>query len=276
MPEIPEVEAFAYLAKKCLDKTITSIDIADKKVIQKIDSNIFKKGLIGQEFNSVERKGKYLILLLRPSKRKLIMHFGLTGFLVITKDDEKIRFSQVTFHFKKGGSLHWCDVRKFGKLWLVDSIDKVKSIADLGPDALSLSLQKFMQLSHASESKNIKAFLMDQSIIAGIGNEYSDEILFQAEVDPHHKVSDLSDEILKKIYKKMHIILKYAIQLRKKHVQDVTKNRLFSEEDSTIFKNSYLQAHRHTDMICPKNRNHMLKKAIIAGRSAYYCPKDQK
>ena len=276
MPEIPEVEAFAYLARKCIDKKISSVDIGDKRVIKKINASTFKKDLIDQEFISVEREGKYLILSLKPSKRKLIMHFGLTGFLVVTKDSKEVRFSQVTFHFKKNGNLHWCSVRKFGKLWLVDSRDEVKGIAELGADALSLSLQQFMQRAHENGSKNIKAFLMDQSIIAGIGNEYSDEILFQSGIDPHHKVGELSDVALKKMYKQMHIIFKYAIQLRKKHVGDLSKQRLFSEEDNSLFKKSYLQAHRHTDMRCPKNKNHLLKKVTIAGRSAYYCPKDQK
>ncbi len=277
MPELPEVESFAYYVKKnCLKKKITSIDIADKRVIKKISSISFKKGLIGQEFATVERRGKYLIISLSPSDKKLIMHFGLTGFLVVTKDDETVRFSQVTFHFTKEGSLHWCDIRKFGKLWLVDSIEDLKEISSLGPEALKLSLSIFMKIAEENKSKNSKSFLMDQKIISGIGNEYSDEILFQSGIDPHHKIKDLSNKDLKKIYQEMQKVLKYSIRLRKKNLTEVTKHQAFSEEDNRLFQSSYLQAHRHTDMRCPKNKNHMLKRVTIGGRSAYYCPKDQK
>ena len=117
---------------------------------------------------------------------------------------------------------------------------------------------------------------MDQSIISGIGNEYSDEILFQSGIDPHHTVKDLSSAQLKKIYLQMKKVLKYAIALRKKNVTKLSQGRMFSAHDNILFKSSYLQAHRHTDMLCPKDKTHKLKKVIIGGRSSYYCPKDQK
>lgn len=277
MPEIAEVEAFKeYVKSNCLHMKLTQVNVNDAKLIHKISAAQFKKNLSGSSFSQVERRGKYLIINVDPSNKKLVMHFGLTGFLVVSHDpDEQVRFSQVSFIFKKL-VLHWCDVRKFGKLWLVNSANEVKGISELGIDAMNLSLQKFMDLAHKSAKKNIKTFLMDQSIIAGIGNEYSDEILFQAGIDPRHKIQDLSAANVKKIYQKMKVVLKYAIGLRVKNINKFTKGRLFTESDSKIFKSSYLQAHRHGDMHCPKNKNHMLKRITIGGRSAYYCPYDQK
>jgi len=117
---------------------------------------------------------------------------------------------------------------------------------------------------------------MNQSIISGIGNEYSDEILFQAGIDPHHKIEDLSPAQLTKLYKKMQEVLKYAINLRTKNFKKIGEILYFSNPDREKFKSSYLQAHRHTDKKCPKNASHKLKKVTIAGRSTYYCPKDQK
>lgn len=231
--------------------------------------------MIGQEFASVEREGKYLILSLKPSAKKLVMHFGLTGFLVVTKKSEDVRFSQVRFYFKNNMILHWCDIRKFGKLWLVNDTKEIKGLAQLGPDPLKITQSEFLKITDENESKNVKAFLMDQSIISGIGNEYSDEILFQSGVDPHHRVKDLSEKTRKKIYQEMEKVIHYSIKLRIKNIDKLETQRLFAPDDSKLFKSSYLQAHRHSDRRCPRNKNHMLKKVTIAGRSAYYCPSDQ-
>ncbi len=116
---------------------------------------------------------------------------------------------------------------------------------------------------------------MDQSIIAGIGNEYSDEILFQAGIDPHHTIQELSKLDLIKLYKKMRTVLSYASKVRVNHL-GAMGHKFFSQQDRTLFKRSYLQAHRHIDMICPKNARHTLKRTTIAGRTTYYCPIDQK
>lgn len=277
MPELPEVEAFkSYIKSHCMHKTIEDVTSTDTRVIKGISFSTFKKDLIKSQFDSIERRGKYLVIDLKPSHKKLIMHFGLTGFIVVTEQDKKVRFETVDFIFKEQLKLAWCSVRKFERLWLVDGIDKLPSLKDLGPDALQLSKQQFQALMESSKRKNIKTFLMDQSLISGIGNEYSDEILFQAGIDPHHQIEDLSNEKIHKIYLEMHKILKYAMAVRKKHIKQLSQTRMFSADDSKVFKPSYLQAHRHSDMLCPKNSAHKLKKVTIGGRSSYYCPIDQK
>lgn len=272
MPELPEVEAFKSIVSHCLNKNITEVDILDSRVIKKINSTIFKKNLIGYHFTSVNRMGKYLVIA-TSSDKKLIMHFGLTGFVVLGKPDQDVRFSCVNFNFSNKKVLHWADVRKFGRLYLVDNADEIQGIKDLGPDALALSSKEFQHLVSQQQQKNVKVFLMDQKIISGIGNEYSDEILFQAGIDPRHRLGDLSSAAIKKIYEQIKKVLKYAISVRKK---DISKGKEITMKDVHNFKSSYLQAHRHTDGKCPKNANHPLKKVTIAGRSAYYCPIDQK
>lgn len=267
MPEIAEVEAFKYIIQKnCLKKEILNVFSQDKSLIKKISFVEFKRNLINHSFLSVQRKGKYLFIEISSSEYKLILHFGLTGYLVYSKDiNEKVRFSRVTFIFNKS-ILHFADLRKFGKLYLLKNLDDLPHLKNLGIDPLKLKKSEFIKLTSKYKRKNIKAFLMDQSIISGIGNEYSDEILFQSSVDPHHKVSDLSKEVLLKIYSKMQSVLKYSIKLRVHN---------FSNDNQKNFKSSFLQAHRHKDMLCPKNKNHRLKKSKIAGRSSYYCPNDQ-
>ncbi len=274
MPELPELAAFsAYVKTHCLHKTITDVTTSDSKVIHGALS-AFKKGLIGKQFSHTERMGKYLVIDL-PDDKKLAMHFGLTGSLVYTKNDaESVRFSVVQFIFKDGSVLHWTSIRKFGKLWLLGSLQEDKFLKKLGPDALKISLAEFLSAAEKNKSKNCKAFLMDQAIIAGIGNEYSDEILFQAGIDPHHAMKDLSKNTLTILYKEMHTVLTYACTVRIKSIKK-NKENFSMEKDRDAFKASYLQAHRHVDMVCPKNKNHKLKKSTIAGRTSYYCPEDQ-
>lgn len=275
MPELPEVEAFREYISPCKNKKIQRVEILQSSVIKKIGTTTFKKDLTGKKFTQIERRGKYLILTL-SSGQQLIMHFGLTGYPYIAKADQKVRFACVAIEFSKNDCLYWCDVRKFGKLYLVQSADQIKGIHDLGPGALTLVEAEFLSIAHENAKKNVKAFLMDQSIIAGIGNEYSDEILFQTGIDPHHKIKDLSDAQLKKLNHNMRKILLHAIKIRLKQMQLFKKQKVFSTEDTQLFPKSYLQAHRHGDGKCPLNPKHKLKKVTIAGRSAYYCPVDQK
>lgn len=276
MPELPEVEAFReYISTHCKNKTIHSVEVLQSSVIKKVSSSAFKKNLVGKKFTKIERKGKYLILSV-SSGQQLVMHFGLTGYPYIGKCAQKVRFACVIFEFTKNECLYWCDIRKFGKLYLAESADQIKGIHDLGPGALTIVASEFLAIARENAKKNVKAFLMDQSIIAGIGNEYSDEILFQAGIDPHHKIKDLSDSQLKKMYQSVRKVLLFAIKVRLKQISSLKKQQAFSTEDNESFPQSYLQAHRHYDRLCPRNPKHKLKKVTIAGRSAYYCPIDQK
>lgn len=277
MPEIPEVEAFeSYIKSHCLKKPIADISISVSKIIHGASSATFKKTLINNKFMQVERRGKFLIIKLAKADKYLVMHFGLTGFLSYTKEDEKVRFSAVRFIFKNHTVLHFNSIRKFEKIWLVSDLDKIKTLRTMGPDALKLTLKQFKTILAKNKTKNIKALLMDQVKIAGIGNEYSDEILFQAHIDPHHSVKQLSAAQLGSMYRHMKSVLCYATSVQKKAIRKTHGSAFFSKDNRKMFKSSYLQAHRHIDMICPKNRNHKLKIATIAGRTTYYCPTDQK
>ncbi|HVX01142.1 MAG TPA: DNA-formamidopyrimidine glycosylase family protein, partial [Candidatus Babeliaceae bacterium] len=251
MPELPEIEAFkSYVTAHCLHKIITDIKVSDSSVLQRISPSNFKKMLIGHEFASVERLGKYLVIDVSNSDKKLVMHFGLTGSLFYTPNkNETVRFSRVQFIFKNA-VLHWTCIRKFGKLWFVDDVQSVPGLHKLGPDALAISKKQFLALLSHNEKKNIKAFLMDQTNIAGIGNEYSDEALFQAGIDPHHTIKDLSEDVRQNLYTQLHKVLRYAIKIQVNNSKKPSGPQLLSKNDRETFPSSYLQAHRHIDMMC--------------------------
>jgi formamidopyrimidine-DNA glycosylase len=200
----------------------------------------------------------------------------LTGFLFFAKKtpEQKVKSSRIKFTFKNQSELHFIDLRKFGKILVTENPDKI--LEKLGTDGTKISRETFLSLLEENASKNIKAFLMDQALLAGIGNEYSDELLFQAGINPEHKIKELAKKDRGLIYTKMKSVLSYATKLRKKQIQQTPDLLFFSKEGGAVFKSSYLQAHRHTDRRCPKDKNHKLKKVTVGGRSSYYCAQDQK
>ncbi|MBD3360120.1 MAG: Fpg/Nei family DNA glycosylase, partial [Candidatus Buchananbacteria bacterium] len=232
--------------------------------IKKITFNDFQKTLKNKQFNNAWRRGKFLIAELKNDPHKLIFHFGMTGDFKYAKKDnlnkEDKQSAQLIIEFVNDYQLLWLNPRKLGNVYLVKDIKEIKTIKEMGPEALKLSQKEFLSLLNEHSTKNIKAFLMDQSDIAGIGNEYSNEILFQSEINPHIKIEKLSKEQRKKFYNTMKKYLKKAIELKPPDIH---------------FPDSWLLAHQK-DKKCPKNKNHQLKKETIAGRSALYCPQHQK
>lgn len=277
MPELPEVEAYrTYLEDTSLRQKIVQVSSQDTKLINQISFAEFKKALMGHTFTKAERWGKYAILNISGSHKKLVMHFGMNGSVTYAQEDEKpARYAKVAFTFANGCVLYWIDIRKFGGVWLVDDLADIASVSKLGPDVTNLTYTQFKEIALASPRRNIKVFLLSQEKFAGIGNEYADEIMFQAKINPYRTMEEFSATQLKKIYTTMQACIKYAIKVR------VAQIRCKKEKDNNMcnaahFTKNYLQAHRHGDKVCPKNSKHKLKRATIAGRTTYYCPIDQK
>jgi len=266
MPELPDVENFTlYFKRTSLHKKINDVDAVTKQLIQGITFPNFRKILKGREFSGAYRRAKYLVAEIRGRQEKLVMHFGMTGYLRYKKQaserDKEDRFAQVIFKFTNGYEMQWINKRKLGRIYLVNDIEEVNALKEMGPEPFSFSQNDFLELLQARSHKNIKAFLMEQKDIAGIGNEYSDEILFQAGISPKRKTDDLSDKERRLLYRKMSSVLKAAIKVGPPEGE---------------FGPEWLMAHRAGDMVCPKNSRHKLVKETIAGRSSVYCPEHQK
>ncbi len=270
MPELPEVENFKlYFNKKCCNKTILDIECYEKRLIKRISFSDFVKKLKGKKFTKAERRGKVLIITADDLKQKLIIHFGMTGGLHCVKSDvPKIgedRFSRVIFKFKNGYEMRWLNRRKLGKIWLVESIKEVDLLKKMGKEPLEMSKNEFLEALNNCSGK-IKSVLMNQEIIAGIGNIYSDEILFQSRITPFRKIQDLTLREKDALYKNMKKVLKKAIELAKD---------TYYYGQPIEFPKTWIIPFRHKG-ICPNNKNHKLKRVSIAGRNSYYCPVCQK
>ncbi|MCF8104225.1 MAG: hypothetical protein K9K64_01970 [Desulfohalobiaceae bacterium] len=262
MPELPDVEVYRRrFEQTSLGYEIQAVEIGEERIIKGIAADDFRSRLIGREFAGVSRHGKYCFAKVDQQTGWLMMHFGMTGYLThIRSQQEKPKDWVVCFTFDSGSALVYASTRKLGHLSHVS--DPGDFIADqkLGPDPMdrSFSRETFLGLVTGRKGR-LKTALMDQSLLASIGNVYSDEILFQAGFHPGVKISDLGREQLIAIYEVMGRVLESAIE----HGAD--PDRLPAD---------FLIPHRSENDHCPVCGG-PVKRVSLSGRSAYFCPSCQ-
>ena len=260
MPELPEVESFGkYLDRTSLDKIIENVDVKNPELLQNVDADVLKEKLEGHKFKYTKRYGKYTLTSL-DNDFWLILHYGMTGRLKYFKNqDEAPSYDRLLITFDDESHLAFDDPRKFGKINLTSSIEDFVKEKKLGPDATEIDLKTFKKIFEKKKGA-IKTVLMDQHIIAGIGNIYSDEILFQACIHPKAPANKLNSTQIERIFKVMKSVLKTSVD-----------KRIAGEE----LPDSFIIPHRRKKGKCP-NSNINLKTIKVSGRTAYYCPECQK
>lgn len=201
MPELPEVETVVKTLKTIvLDKEIIEVIVYWDNIIAHPDVLKFKEDIKGQKIIDINRRGKYIIFNL--SSKTLVSHLRMEGkYFVFQEDVTKDKHSHVVFRFKDGGQLHYNDTRKFGKMYLYDESEALKILANVGLEPWDNKLTgPYLKKKARNRRISIKQFLLDQSIIAGIGNIYVNEILFFAKLHPQMVVNKVTiskfDEII--------------------------------------------------------------------------------
>ncbi|PIW34772.1 MAG: hypothetical protein COW25_02260, partial [Candidatus Nealsonbacteria bacterium CG15_BIG_FIL_POST_REV_8_21_14_020_37_12] len=274
--------------KKVLKRTFLNIWTDFPKMIKLPRSfEQFKKEIKGKKIQKVWRRGKNILFDLSENKT-LLIHQKLTGHLLLGKwelgkgewqakipgplsEDPMNRFLHLIFWLDSGQMLALSDLRKFAKVELGEREEIVKELEKLGPEPLerSFTFEKFKGVL-AKQRGKIKQVLMDQTVIAGIGNIYSDEILWMAKVHPFKEIKRLSDEEIKKIYEAMGKILPKAIELGGESISDF---RRISGEKGYFDKER--KVYRREGEKCSRCGT-IIKKAKLVGRSAHFCPRCQK
>ncbi len=260
MPELPEVETFKkYFDRTTLNKRILSIEEVDSFLLEDDqDVQAFTRSLKEKIFTGSGRHGKYLLLELQGPKY-LILHFGMTGFLKSLENSHHIPDHTRLLLRLDNSYLAFVNARRLGKIFLCDDISLFLQKKKLGPDALSIDKTEFIGRV-SKRKKPIKSALMDQSMIAGIGNLYADEILFQTSVHPLSLCTTLERESYNRMFKKTKYVLNTAIA---KHAK-IGK-----------YPETWLLPHRTKEDCCPlcKGKMEVIK---IAGRTTYFCSERQK
>ena len=290
MPELPEVETIVReLKTRVLGRTFVDVWTDFGKTIKKPALKGFGKQIKGKKILKIWRRGKNIIFDLSSGK-KLLIHQKMTGHLLFGKwsfkngrwkaldegpltEDPANKFIHLMFFLDKGFMLALSDLRKFAKveLWEGKELLAFEGFSSLGPEPMekSFSFQKFKKALLPARGK-IKQVLMDQNVIAGIGNIYSDEILFAAKVNPLRKIGSLKEMELKKIYAETKKILKIAIGAKGESISDF---RTLSGERGGF--DAFRRVYRREGERCPFCKS-AIKRMKIGGRSAHYCPNCQK
>jgi formamidopyrimidine-DNA glycosylase len=265
MPELPDVEGFKrVLVKNGLRKTIDRVAVSDVRILGKLSSRAFVSRLQGTKLVAARRYGKHLMANVDRGGW-LTLHFGMTGALqFVRKRNEEPPFTRVRFDFANDGYLAYTNKRMLGRVGLVE--DAADFIADekLGPDALDRRFDfDAFRAAVRDLKRDVKSVLMDQEIVAGIGNIYSDEILFQARINPAKRIDQLAPGQLERLFLEMRKVLKTAIA-----------RGAGSEQFVERMPEGSLLPQRHKGGRCPRCRA-PLKVVKLRGRTAYCCPRCQ-
>ncbi len=256
MPELPEVETYArYFARHALHQRVSKVEVLDERILGEVRSAVFVRSLRGRLFSAVRRHGKHLFA--DAGSTWLHLHFGMSGDLHY--GTEVPRFARVVFRFDNKKLLAFEDMRLFGVADLVSDPDVFIADRRLGPDPLSLTAAKFAAL-FTKRRGAIKSLLMTQEVIAGLGNLYVDEILYQTSVHPRRPVDRLGPAEIRAMYTAMRRVLHAAIA---RHARESELPR------------NYLFHHRETGERCPRCGG-TIRRAVVFGRTTYFCARHQR
>jgi formamidopyrimidine-DNA glycosylase len=260
MPELPDVEIFKrYLDATSLHQRIDDVDVRNAYILKQTSARELALGLKGRRFESSQRHGKHLFVRAND-KVWLRLHFGMTGSLEYFKNDERApRHARVIFIFANNHRLAFDDQRQFGQIGLLKDVDDFLKNHALGPDALKIDLTEFKKILGKHRGA-VKSILLNQKLIAGIGNIYADEILFRTHMHPATEISRLNDKLLTKLFRATRYILERAIA---------------AKADVNQMPKSWLLPRRGKDGKCPRC-GRQLKSSRIGGRTAWFCPRCQK
>lgn len=243
MPELPEAERARQALESALGRRIVAVDDRDSYVCRPHPPGELAAALTGHTLATAHRRGKFMWLETDEGPT-LGLHLGMAGRIVVDPDDAS-RWDRFTLEFDDGGRLALRDKRRLGRVVLNPNLSHV------GPDAAEVGRVDFRRRIGAGRAP-IKARLLDQSAISGIGNLLADQILWQARISPQRTVADLSNQDLDRLRREMRAAVRSAIRKGGAHT------------------GRFIEARRH-EGVCPRDGHH-LERGRIGGRTTYWCP----
>lgn len=276
--ELPEVEVMRRdLEKAVVGRRIASADVRQQKNAMRVISKRhrtrkdFAKRLEGRKFVGVDRKGKYLLLRLDDGG-VLVTHFGMSGrFFRGTKRHEIAPHTHVVLAFRNGGDLRFIDPRAIGRLFVTteEDLDGARELSKVGIDPLEhgFTWPQFSQ-KLAERKTKLKPLLMDQEFVSGLGNIYSDEVLFLAGLRHDRKSDELSSQEVRRLYRAIQEVVQEAIRARGTTLEDRAYVDLFGKPGE---QQEELRVYGRKGLPCRRCRS-PIETVKISGRNSYYCP----
>ncbi|HET7656762.1 MAG TPA: DNA-formamidopyrimidine glycosylase [Bacillales bacterium] len=274
MPELPEVETVKRtLQQLVVGKTIQDVTVKWPKIIKRPDDvEIFRERLKGQTILDVGRRGKFLKFIL--SEDVLVSHLRMEGRYRLSEENEPFdKHTHVIFSFGDGTELRYRDVRKFGTMHVFCKGDEEKQLplVQLGPEPLEGKFTAaYLARKFLNTSRNVKAVLLDQTVVAGIGNIYVDESLFRAGIHPESIACEVPEEAVKRLHGAIRKTLREAVAQGGSTVRSYVNG----QGQMGMFQQSLFVYARRGEP-CSKCGTEVEKK-VVSGRGTHYCPKCQR
>ena len=244
MPELPEAERARVTLESVLRRRIAAVDDSDAYVCRPHQPGEIASALVGHTFAGAPRRGKFLWLVTEAGP-PLGLHLGMAGHIALEPPTEKPIWDRFTVEFEDGGRFALRDRRRLGRAVLNPDFSHV------GPDAADVGRDEFRRLIGAGTTP-VKARLLDQSAISGVGNLLADQALWQARIAPRRPTSELSPEDLDRLRRQLRAAVRSAIR------------------QGGVHTGSFIPA-REREGACPRC-GHPLQRATIGGRTTYWCP----
>jgi formamidopyrimidine-DNA glycosylase len=257
MPELPDVEnVAAMLRRRTRGRRIRNVRLVTASTVRFPDPRTFTRLLRGRRIGDVRRRGKYLLIALEDDLT-LVVHLRMTGDFVMKRRNEIVdRHTRVIFRFDDA-QLHFTDQRRFGHMDLLtpDQLRRFAGLERLGIEPLTpeFTLERLKEIMRGRRA-TLKSVLLRQDLVAGIGNIYADEILWQARLHPARNVSSLRPDAMARLHRAIRLVLRQAIERLSRYRHPIGR---------------FLEA-REPDGRCPRCAR-PLRIALIAGRTTYFC-----
>ncbi|MGQ4515370.1 DNA-formamidopyrimidine glycosylase family protein [Streptomyces sp. DW26H14] len=256
MPELSDVEGFRKVVADCArHRRVSDVEVHDTGVLRGVSGRRLRGELAGRRLGEAWRHGKWLFVPVEGADATLVCHFGMTGSFHCCSPDEPVGpYDRVVLALDGPRDLRYRDQRKLQGMRLADESGVARILDGLGPDALSLDRERFRALL-AGRRGAVKSALMDQSVIAGLGNLLCDEILWRARVHPRTPARDLDDTALRHLHASMGRVLDTSVR-----------------EERVPPRRRWLTGRRDdTDPRCPRCGTR-LRSDRVAGRRTVWCP----
>jgi len=244
MPELPEAERARVRLESALGRRIAAVDDTDTYVCRPHPPGEIASALVGHTFAGAHRRGKFLWLVTQDGPT-LGLHLGMAGHIALEPPTDKPIWDRFTVHFEDGGRFALRDRRRLGRAVLNPDFSHV------GPDAADVGREEFRRLIGAGRTA-VKARLLDQGAISGVGNLLADQVLWQARIAPQRPTSQLSPDDLDRLRRQLRAAVRSAIQ------------------HGGVHTGSFIPA-REREGACPRCGN-PLGRATVGGRTTYWCP----